>query len=453
MQLNTDRQTALTRKEAFGDNFVWGVSTAAYQIEGAHLIDGKGPSIWDIFVQKKKNIFQGHHGNIACDFYNRYPDDLALMKSLHIANHRFSISWSRILPDGKGQINQKGIDYYNRLIDHSLSLGITPWVTLYHWDLPFALDKLGGWVNRDVIEWFTDYIEICVKNFGDRVQNWIVLNEPAVFCAAGYFFGIHAPGKKGLDSFLAAAHHAALAQAQGGRLIKSMLPHSYVGTTFSCSQVSPYSSRTKDLIATQKADALLNKLFIEPLLGLGYPTEHVGVLRRIEKHMLQDDEQRLKFDMDFIGIQNYTREVIKHSYFVPYLRAKIVNAQKRKVETTSMNWEVYPESMYHILKEFSTYPNIPPLIITENGAAFPDIVQDGQVADVKRTKYIEDVIGQVARAKNEGVNVQGYFVWTFLDNFEWAEGYSPRFGLVYVDYETQQRIVKDSGRWYAEFIK
>lgn len=439
-------------KEAFGNTFVWGVSTAAYQIEGAHEHYGKGHSIWDVFVQKKNKIFQNHTGDIACDFYNRYIEDLQLMHRMHIRHYRFSISWSRIMPLGTGQINQEGIDFYNRLIDLALELGIQPWITLYHWDLPHALEMRGGWVNREVKDWFGDYVGLCVKYFGDRVRHWMVLNEPTVFSAAGYFFGVHAPGKKGLDNFLAVAHHAALSQAYGARIIKSLQQDSMVGTTFSCLHVEPFSNRERDIIAARKADVLLNRLFIEPLLGMGYPTSEIKVLRRIEKHVKQHDEADLKFDMDFIGVQNYTREIIRYALFVPFLQAKIVSAKERKVAMTAMNWEVYPESIYHILQKFSAYPNIPPLIITENGAAFTDQVVDGKVDDVQRRQYLQDALMQVLRAKQEGVDVRGYFVWTFLDNFEWAEGYYPRFGLVHVDFETQKRIVKSSGQWYANFI-
>jgi len=443
----------LLTKEAFGKDFIWGVSTAAYQIEGAHNLDGKGPSVWDTFVQKRNKIFRNHTGDIACDHYNRYIDDLYLMHSMNIRNYRFSVSWSRILPEGTGQINQAGIDFYNKLIDLSLELGITPWVTLYHWDLPHSLEVKGGWTNRDVKDWFSDYVAICVKSFGDRVKNWMVLNEPTVFSAAGYFFGVHAPGRKSIEGFLAAAHHAALAQAHGARVIKALQPESNVGTTFSCSHVEPYTNREKDIKAAKKADLLLNRLFIEPLLGMGYPVNEIKTLRRIEKYIKQNDEQDLKFDMDFIGIQNYTREIIRYSMFVPFLQAKIVNAKDRKVELTAMEWEVYPESIYHILKKFQAYKNIPPLIITENGAAFSDTLQNNAVHDPKRLQYIQNILQQVLRAKQEGVNVNGYFVWTFLDNFEWAEGYHPRFGLVHVDFHTQQRTVKASGHWYADFIK
>ncbi|MEW7402108.1 GH1 family beta-glucosidase [Elizabethkingia anophelis] len=443
----------LLTKEAFGKDFIWGVSTAAYQIEGAHNLDGKGPSVWDTFVQKRNKIFRNHTGNIACDHYNRYIDDLYLMHSMNIRNYRFSISWSRILPEGTGLINQAGIDFYNKLIDLSLELGITPWVTLYHWDLPHSLEIKGGWTNRDVKDWFGDYVAICVNSFGDRVKNWMVLNEPTVFSAAGYFFGVHAPGRKSIEGFLAAAHHAALAQAHGARVIKTLQPESNVGTTFSCSHVEAYTNREKDIKAAKKADLLLNRLFIEPLLGMGYPVNEIKTLRRIEKYIKQNDERDLKFDMDFIGIQNYTREIIRYAMFVPFLHAKIVNAKDRNVEMTAMEWEVYPESIYHILKKFQAYKNIPPLIITENGAAFSDTLQNNVVHDPKRLQYIQNILQQVLRAKQEGVNVNGYFVWTFLDNFEWAEGYHPRFGLVHVDFQTQQRTVKSSGHWYADFIK
>jgi beta-glucosidase len=375
------------------------------------------------------------------------------MSRLDIPNHRFSISWSRIFPNGTGNVNKDGIDFYNRLIDFSLGLGITPWITLYHWDLPYELEKKGGWVNRDIIQWFGNYVATCVSHFGDRVSKWIVLNEPMVFCGAGYFFGVHAPGKKGLNNFLAATHHAALAQSCGARIIKSIQKNSKVGTTFSCSHIEPFRANEKDNITAKKVDALLNRLFIEPLLGLGYPTQDVPILKKIEKFVKQDDEKELAFNMDFIGLQNYTREIVRYSRWVPFVGAKIIKANKRNVETTLMNWEVYPESMYHILKKYSAYKNLPELIITENGAAFYDEVKNGKVHDTRRIDYLKNNIAQLLRAKKEGVNVTGYFVWTFLDNFEWAEGYYPRFGLVYVDFATQKRIVKSSGYWYADFLR
>ena len=440
-------------KADFGEDFTWGVSTAAYQIEGAHDADGKGPSIWDTFSQKKKKIIDNHNGNVACNFYNNYAADIALMYKMNIANYRFSISWSRIMPNGTGAINHKGIDFYNRVIDFCLDLGITPWITLYHWDLPHALQQKGGWENRDVIEWFSAFVACCVKNFGDRVKHWLVLNEPMVFTGAGYFLGVHAPGKKGLASFLAAAHHAAMCQAEGGRIIRSLRQDCKVGTTFSYSHLEPYSSSDRDMLATAKMDALLNRMFLEPLLGMGYPTKELKIMERIERFMQAGDQKKLAFDMDFIGLQNYTREVVKYAPFMPFLRAKIIKADERNAIATLMNWEVYPEAIYHALKRLSKYDGIKEIIVTENGAAFKDEVIQNNIADGDRVDYLKSYIAQVLKAKKEGVPVTGYFVWTLLDNFEWAEGFHPRFGLVHVDFVSQQRIIKASGNWYASFIK
>ena len=441
-------------KNDFGEDFNWGVSTAAYQIEGAHDADGKGASIWDTFTQRKRNILLGENGKEACNFYEKFPTDIALICQLNIPAYRFSISWSRILPDGFGTINNKGIDFYNRLIDCCLEAGVTPWVTLYHWDLPEALQQKGGWVNRSVVQWFSYFVECCIKNFGDRVKHWMVLNEPMVFTGAGYFLGVHAPGKKGLSNFLAAAHHAALCQAEGGRIIRSLSPSSKVGTTFSYSHVEPYRpSLARDIRATVKVDALLNRMFIEPLLGMGYPTKDLAVLKRIERYMKPDDEADLAFDMDFIGLQNYTRELIKYSPLVPFVNAKIIKASKRNVQYTQMDWEVYPPSIYEALHRFNSYPAIKEIIVTENGAAYKDKLQDGRIEDFDRIKYLQDHIAQVLRAKMDGVKVNGYFVWTLMDNFEWAEGFTPKFGLAHIDFKTQQRIVKDSGKWYEQFLK
>jgi len=444
----------LFTKNDFGDDFKWGVSTAAYQIEGGYNADGKGPSIWDTFSQKKKKIFNNDNGNIACDFYHRYAEDIALMYKLNIPNYRFSISWSRILPQGVGAVNHKGIDFYNHVIDFCLELGIEPWITLYHWDLPEALQKKGGWANREIIDWFSYYVDCCIKYFGDRVKHWMVLNEPMVFTGAGYFLGVHAPGKKGLANFLAATHHAALCQAEGGRIIRSLRQDCKVGTTFSYSHVEPYRYHDdRDLKAAVKVDALLNRMFLEPLLGLGYPTADLTILDRIERYIHPGDEKKLAFDMDFIGLQNYTREFVTHAPLMPFMKAKIIKASKRNVEHTLMDWEVYPPSIYNALKRLHNYKQIQEIIVTENGAAFNDSYEEDRVDDFKRVRFLQDYIAQVLLAKREGVNVNGYFVWTLLDNFEWAEGFYPKFGLVNIDFKTQRRTVKNSGRWYSQFLK
>ncbi len=453
MDLNNSEPNFDLHSQDFGNDFVWGVSTAAYQIEGAHNIHGKGASIWDEFTTKKGTTFQGQHAQISCDFYNNFKDDILLMKAMNIKHFRFSFAWSRIIPNGYGAVSQEGIAFYNRVIDFCLECGMTPWVTLYHWDLPQALQEKGGWVNRDVVSWFEQFVTVCAKQFGDRVKHWMVLNEPMVFTGAGYFLGVHAPGNKGLKNFLPAVHHAVLCQAAGGLILRNMIPDASIGTTFSCSQITPYRNTFKDILAAKKANALLNRLFIEPSLGLGYPLDTVPVLERIQDYQKVEDEVNAVFDFDFIGVQNYTREVIKHSYFVPHIHAKIVKASKRRVKTTLMDWEVYPPSIYNMIAQFNKYKGVKKIIITENGAAFTDKLSNGKVHDLERLHYLQSHIQQVHRAKKDGFNVDGYFVWTFTDNFEWAEGYRPRFGLVHTNFETQERIIKSSGKWYKGFLE
>ena len=438
----------------FDQNFKWGVSTAAYQIEGAHQADGKGPSVWDVFANTKGKIAGNQNGNIACDYYHRYAQDISLMRQLQIPHYRFSIAWSRLLPHGIGAFNQEGIDFYNRVIDFCLEQGIEPWITLYHWDLPQELEKKGGWTNRAVLGWFEEYVTLCLKHFGDRVKHWMILNEPMVFTGAGYFLGVHAPGRKGLNNFLSATHHATLCQAAGGRMVKSFLPDVKVGTTFSCSLVHPATQKPSDIIAANRIDALLNRLFVEPLAGLGYPVKDLKFLQRMEKYVKDGDESKLAFDMDFIGVQNYTREIVAASWLRPLLWAKLHPAEKRNVATTAMRWEIYPECIYEMLVKFNQYTCFKEMIVTENGAAFPDtVLANGSVDDTHRKQYLDQHIAQVLRAKKAGVRVNGYFVWSFTDNFEWAEGYHPRFGLVHVDFETQKRTIKSSGHWYSQLIQ
>jgi beta-glucosidase len=436
----------------FGNDFKWGVSTAATQIEGAWNEDGKGPSIWDTFAAKKGKIKNNETPKTACNHYHRYTEDIDIIKNLNIKNYRFSLAWTRIFPAGKGMVNQKGIDFYNKVIDACLQRNITPWITLYHWDLPQALEEKGGWMNRDTVYDFCNYVTLCVQNFGDRVKNFMVLNEPLVTAGAGYFLGVHAPGKRGAGKFLKALHHLALAQAEGGRTVKNTRADVQVGTTFSCALVQAVDDKVKNKKAAIRMDALLNRIMVEPLLGLHYPIQDLPFLSPIEKHFRQDDEQRLAFNMDFIGIQNYTREIVNYSLLTPYVHAGLVSANKRNVETTAMGWEIYPESIYAMLKKFATYKNMPPLVITESGMAMHDVVENGIVSDDKRIAYIRAHLQQVLRAKNEKVAVNGFFIWSLMDNFEWAEGYHPRFGLVHIDFETHERTLKNSAFWLKEFL-
>lgn len=446
--------TTRFRKADFGDDFVWGAATAAYQIEGAVREDGRGPSVWDTFCSRKGRIKTGETGDVACDFYHRYAEDLRLLRAMNFGAFRFSIAWARVLPQGVGKVNPKGLDFYQRVVDECLRLGIKPWITLYHWDLPQALEDRGGWTNRDVVGWFTDYADACTRALGDRVRHWMILNEPLVFTAAGYFAGFHAPGRKGLKNFLPAVHHAALCQAEGGRVVRQNVGQAHIGTTFSCTPVDPATEREKDQRAAHRFDILFNRLFVEPALGMGYP-KGFKALEKLEKYLRPGDEERLRFDFDFIGLQNYFRTVAKKALFPPYLWAKEVPPARRGIspeKITEMGWEVYPEGIYRIIRQFAAYAGVKQIIITENGAAFPDERVGDAVHDTRRVRFFEQYLAQVLRAKREGAPVAGYFAWTLLDNFEWAEGYRPRFGLVHVDFATQQRTVKDSGRWFQAFL-
>ncbi len=453
MNLLNDQAEIAQFVTSLGPDFSLGVATAAYQIEGGFLADGKGPSIWDDFSNKKGNIYKNQNGNHACRFYEKWQEDVALLKAMHIAHYRFSLSWSRLLPDGLHKVNSNGIDFYNRLIDRLLELGITPWITLYHWDLPYTLEKEGGWTNREILNWFGRYADLVTRHFGDRVKHWMVLNEPMVFTGAGYFMGIHAPGKRGFANFLPAVHHATLAMGEGGRIIRANVPEAEIGTTFSCSWIEALDEKPANIKAAAKVDALLNRLFVEPMLGLGYPTEQLPVLRKMEKYIRQGDMENIPFEFDFIGVQNYTREIVKHSIWTPYLKSKLIPASKRGVPYSEMNWEIIPESVYQMLKKFGSYPQVKKMLVTESGLALKDIVVDGQVNDSIRETYFKDVMQQLLRAKQEGIPVEGYFAWTFTDNFEWAEGFRPRFGLVHIDFETQVRTIKNSGYWFAALCR
>lgn len=440
-------------KSDFGPGFLWGVATAAYQIEGAVNEDGRSPSIWDTFSHTPGKIKTGENGDVACDFYHRYHDDIALIREMNMQVHRFSLAWPRILPGGTGPVNPKGLDFYHRVIDRTLELGLQPWVTLYHWDLPQVLEDKGGWSHRDIVGWFGEYVEVCSRAFGDKVKHWMVLNEPTVFTVLGYLQGTHAPGRKGFGNFLPAIHHAALAQAEGGRILRSNVPDAQIGTTFSASYVEPAGPTWLSRMAAANYDVIANRLFLEPALGLGYPWKTTPFLLGLKPYIRSGDMERLAFNFDFIGLQTYFRQLVRFDLFSPGTWGReIPHAERGSGELTEMGWEVWPENIYRLLKQFSAYQGVKRIIITENGAAFSDRLEGQQVHDPKRIRFIQDHLAQVLRARREGVPVEGYFYWSLLDNFEWAEGYRPRFGLVYVDYPTQQRILKDSGKWFREFL-
>lgn len=434
------------------EKFIYGVAASAFQTEGAWNTHGKGESIWDRFVHAQRKFKNEINSDTACNFYHLYNKDISLIHTLGFRNFRFSLSWPRIIPNGIGNINSKGVDFYHRVIDCCLENNITPWITLYHWDLPQKLEDKGGWTNRDIVSWFTNYVDECTKNYGDKVKKWIVLNEPMSFTGLGYALGYHAPQKRGVNNFLPAVHHAALCQAEGGRVIRLNVKNAYVGTTFSTAYVSPANQKERHKVAANRLDAMLNRLFIEPVLGLGYPFDTVKELHQIEKYMLTGDSEKLHFGFDFIGVQYYFRIVAKHSLLVPLVKARQIPAKHRNVETNEMELEVYPEGLFHILTKFAAYKNLPPLIVTENGVCYPDKLSDEKVIDTGRISFFENHLKQIQKAKNSGCRVDGYFVWSATDNFEWAEGFEPRFGLIYIDFNTQNRYIKNSGYWWQKFL-
>jgi len=438
---------------SFGKDFLWGVVIAAAQNEGAHNSYGKGLSIWDTFSRKSGKIKGSHKPYVACDFFHRYKDDLLLVKGLGFKIFRFSISWARILPEGTGRINKEGVAFYHRVIDECLKLDLTPYVTLYHWDLPAELEKEGGWTSHLFLKWFNRYVSFCAEEYGPKVKNWIILNEPFGFTSLGYMLGKHAPGRRGLNNFFPAIHNASLAQAEGGRIVRSLVSQAHIGTTFSCSEVIPFSDKETDLMAAKRVDILLNRLFIEPALGLGYPRDDFKFLEKLELYnKTWKYTKRMQFDFDFIGLQNYFPVVVKYNSFIPIIQAVEVKATTRKVSSTSMGWEINPDSFYRILKRFWSYEGVKEIIVTENGASFKDKVVNGEVNDEQRINYFENYLRALLKAKKEGIHVSGYFAWTLMDNFEWSEGYAARFGLIHVDFNTQLRTIKNSGYWFRDFL-
>jgi beta-glucosidase len=445
--------TALSAKK-FGKDFQWGVAIAAAQNEGASGMYGSGQSIWDVFARNGNKIKSRHKPATACDFYHRYKEDLLLVKALGFTSFRFSISWSRILPDGAGKINKEGIDFYHRVIDECLKLNLIPYITLYHWDLPHELEKHGGWANHLINKWFNRFVTVCAEAYGGKVKNWIILNEPFGFTSLGYMLGIHAPGKRGLDNFFPAVHHAAIAQADGGRIVRQLVANAYIGTTFSFSEVTPYTDKKEDIEAAKRIDLLMNRMFIEPALGKGFPMEET--FRLTKKMHLHNKEwkfiERMQFDFDFIGIQYYFPLVVRYNNLIPIIQASEVKAKKRKVPFTDMGWEINADSFYRMIKRIWNYDSVKEIIITENGSYFKDEIKNGIINDVDRIDYFEKHLKAVLKAKREGINIKGYFAWTLMDNFEWAEGYNARFGLIHVDFETQLRTIKNSGYWFRDFL-
>lgn len=442
----------------FPAGFLWGSATASYQIEGAVNEDGRSESIWDRFSHTPGKVLNGDTGDVACDHYHRWRDDVALMKSLGLKAYRFSVAWPRILPNGAGEVNQKGLDFYSALVDELLAAGITPFVTLYHWDLPQVLQDAGGWPERATCAAFVEYADVVSRHLGDRVKNWITHNEPWCVSFLSHQIGEHAPGWK--DDWMAAfraAHHVLLSHGQAVPVIRANSAGAEVGITLNFSWVEAASSAAADQMAARWADGYSNRWFIDPVYGRRYPADMVeafttaGLLPNGLDFVQPGDMDVIATQTDFLGVNYYTRDVVKaRSAETP------LPEPAREVATlprTEMDWEVYPDGLYKLLCRLYFDYDIPKLYVTENGCSYGDGPgADGAVHDRRRTEYLRSHFLAVHRAMLAGAPVQGYFVWSLLDNFEWAKGYTQRFGIVWVDYNTQQRIPKDSALWVKQVI-
>ncbi len=434
----------------FPNGFVWGAATASYQIEGAANEDGRGESIWDRFSHTPGNVLNGDTGDVADDHYHRWPQDVALMQSLGLKAYRFSIAWPRVIPDGIGAVNAAGLDFYDRLVDGLLAAGIEPFVTLYHWDLPQALQDRGGWPNRDSVAWFADYVAVVSRRLSDRVRYWITHNEPWVVAFVGHLMGVHAPGMRDPKAALQAAHHLLLSHGQAVSILRRNGNGAQVGITLNLSWVDPASDRPADIEAARRQDGYVNRMFLDPVFKGSYPSDFMELCGDLAPRIEEGDLQQISAPIDFLGVNYYSRSVVADDPNIPILRARAVLPPE--AEYTEMGWEVYPEGLYRLLRRLQEDYAPGALYITENGAAFADRVEDGRVHDERRVAYLREHFAAAWRAIQEGVPLRGYFVWSLLDNFEWAYGYSKRFGIVYVDYATQERILKDSALFYRDVI-
>jgi len=436
---------------SFPDGFGWGAATSAYQIEGAWDEDAKGESIWDRFCHTAGRIANGDTGDVACDHYHRWREDVGLMRELGLTAYRFSMSWPRVLPEGRGRMNPKGLDFYSKLVDELLAASIEPFVTLYHWDLPQALQDRGGWPARPVVEAFVEYADLMTQALGDRVKHWITLNEPFVSAVVGYLEGRHAPGHSSLGEALAAAHHLLLAHGRAVPVVRHNVPGARVGIALNLTGQTPASPSIADRAAAWQADGVLNRWFLDPISARGYPADIVAYYAHPMEFVQAEDLEAIAVPLDFLGVNYYARNIVRSTKV-----AEAENAPRTVLPNqnrTEMGWEVCPEGLYDILGRLHSDYRFPALYVTENGAAYRDEVgPDGSVHDPDRVVYLKEHLKAAARAIAAGVPLRGYFVWSLLDNFEWGHGYSKRFGLVYVDYPTQRRVLKSSAHWYSRVI-
>lgn len=440
----------MTKILSFPPGFKWGAATAAYQIEGAWNVDGRGESIWDRFSHTPGKTAGGDNADTACEHYYRWPQDMTLMKELGLNAYRFSTSWSRVLPEGRGAVNQTGLDFYSRLVDALLENGIEPYITLYHWDLPQTIQDAGGWLNRRTIDWFAEYADLMVRTLGDRINRWVTFNEPFVAFNHGFYEGVHAPGVKDLGTAVQMLHHLFLAHGEAVRAGRELLPNGEFGIVNLFTNFLPATDSPADREAAEWKWTWENRLLIEPVLLGRYPDEIQDFYRKnkITPVILDGDMERMSPALDFLGVNHY------FTYHVSADANGEPQCIERDIPKTDLGWPIDPEGFRDMLVRLTKDYGKRPLYITENGLSLQDMISpDGKVHDPRRISYLNGFLQATHQAIETGADIRGYFHWSLMDNFEWAMGYEPRFGLTYVDYPTQKRIIKDSGRFYTEVIR
>jgi len=445
--------TNTTETLRFPDGFAWGSATAAYQIEGGWNEDGKGESVWDRFSSNPAHIEDRRDGKVACDHYHRFASDFELMQSLGLRHYRFSIALPRVIPDGHGAVNAAGLDYYDRLVDAMLARGIRPYATLFHWDLPQALQEHGGWAARSTVDAYVRYADVVVRRLGDRVKDWMTHNEPWVYAFVGHMFGAHAPGLRDLPTSLAVAHHLLVSHGKAVPAIRAACAGARVGIVHNLEWVEPASQRPEDVAAAARHDGAFNRWFLDPVFGRGYPADLLAWYGADAPRALPGDFEAMAVPTDFLGVNYYTRRVMAAAPRGTSGRDVFAARQVYWPFVPRADfdeWEIAPEGLYRTLLRVQHDYKPASILMTENGTSWPDKPgANGEVHDPIRVRYLARHAAAMWQAIQDGARVDGYFVWSFMDNFEWGFGFNKRFGIVHIDYETQQRTVKDAGRWYA----
>jgi beta-glucosidase len=446
-------QSPAPERSEFAADFLWGCATSSYQIEGAGHEDGRVESIWDRFAATPGKVRDGANGTVACDHYHRWPEDFDIARDLGLNAYRFSIAWPRIFTGSGGQPNGKGLDFYSRLVDGMLERGLQPWATLYHWDLPQALQDQGGWAARSTIDAYLEFVDAMTRRLGDRVQNWITHNEPWCTAMIGNFEGLHAPGLTDFKTALQVCHHVLLSHGKAVPLIRANVPDARVGIALSLHPVRAASDSAADLAAMARHDGLRYRWFLDPLFGRGYPPATLAAAGAAVPVVLPGDMDAIAVATDFLGVNYYFPETIKDAPGHGPLDCEVL-PPPAGAQTTALGWEVAPSGMVELLARIERDYQPGPIYITENGSCYDDVTNSaGEIDDRDRRDYLIRHLAALKKAIANGVPVRGYFAWSLMDNFEWAEGYQRRFGLVSIDYVTQKRTIKSSGKWYRDFLR